>query len=225
MRVPGLFLGVLSLSWTFPSAAADRIFEFGLVVCQQQQFAAPVVALSSVQSSELVVPIAALDLPSGDSLPPDEGRPCADVLTDLTRGGYALAASTPITRRAHPPEDVFLRPKPSVTERLEWTIQLTSSVALLSCDPLSDRVASFADGANPSQWTIREGSSCAAYLAGMLALGGEIIARHAVAPPGSTPPAGPVTVYAAYELIRAFPAPDQSLPRNPRINKGRDRLP
>ncbi|MDA0207453.1 MAG: hypothetical protein O3A53_14885 [Acidobacteria bacterium] len=224
MRFPGFIVGVLLLTSTSPAAAADRIFEFGLVVCQQQEFAAPVVVLSSVQSSELVVPVAALDLPPEDSLPPDEGRPCADVLTDLTRSGYALAASTPISRRAPPPEDIFLRRKPSATERLEWTIQLTNSVALLSCDPLSDVVASFADGAAPPVLSIPEGSSCAVYLAAMLALGGEIIARNAVAPPG-TPPAGPVTVYTAYELIRAFPAPDQNLPRFPRINNGRDRLP
>jgi hypothetical protein len=224
MRFPGLIVGVLLLTSTFPFAAADRIFEFGLVVCQPQEFAAPVVVLSSVQSSELVVPVAALDLPSEDSLPPDEGRPCAEVLTDLTRGGYALAASTPISRRAPPPEDIFLRRKPSVTERLEWTIQLANSVALLSCEPLSDAVVSFADGANPSAWSIAEGSSCAGYVAAMLALGGDIIARNAVAPPG-TPPAGPVTVYTAYELIRAFPALHQNLPRTPRINNGRDRLP
>jgi hypothetical protein len=224
MRFPGVIVGVLSLTSAFPVAAADRIFEFGLVVCQPQAFAAPVVVLSSVQSSELVVPVAALDLPPEDSLPPDEGRPCADVLTDLTRDGYALAASTPISRRAPRPEDIFLRRKPSVTERLEWTIQLTDSVALLSCEPLSDTVAGFADGANPSLWSIREGSSCAVYLAAMLALGGDIIARNAVAPPG-TPPAGPVTVYTAYELIRAFPALDPDLPRLPRINNGRNRLP
>lgn len=225
MRVPGLFLGFLWLGLSFPSAAAERIFEFGLVVCQQQAFAAPVVVLSSVQSSELVVPVAALELPAEDSLPPDEGRPCADVLTDLTRSGYSLAASTPISRRAPPPEDIFLRNKPSVTERLEWTIQLTDSVALLSCEPLSDAVASFADGATPPIFTIQPGSSCAVYLAAILALGGEIIARHAVAPPGSTPPAGPVTVYTAYELLRTYPAPNQNQPRVPRINQGRDRLP
>lgn len=225
MRVPGLFLGFLFLFWTVPSTAAERIFEFGLVVCRQQAFAAPVVALSSVQSSELVVPVAALGLPSQASLPPDEGRPCTDVLTDLTRGGYVLAASTPISRRSPPPEDIFLRNKPSVTERLEWTIQLSDSVALLSCDPLSDAVASFADGATPPIFAIQPGSSCAVYLAAMLALGGEIIARHAVAPAGSTPPAGPVTVYTAYELRRTYPAPDQNLPRGPRINQGRSRLP
>jgi hypothetical protein len=225
MRFPGLIVGVLLLAWSFPAGAADRVFEFGLVVCQQQALAAPVVVLSSVQSSELVVPVATLDLPPGDSLPPDEGRACADVLTDLTRDGYALAASTPISRRAPPPEDIFLRRKPSITERLEWTIQRTNSVALLSCEPLTDMVASFADGASPAELSVPQGSSCAVYLAAMLALGGEIIARHAVTPPGSAPPAGPVTVYTAYELIRTFPAPDQSLPHLPRPNKGRDRQP
>ncbi len=225
MRFHGLIVGVLLLVSNFPTAAADRIVEFGLVVCQQQQFAPPVVVLSSVQSSELVVPVAALDLPPEDSLPPDEGRPCADVLTDLTRDGYALAASTPISRRSPPPEDIFLRRKPSVTERLEWTIQLSESVALLSCEPLSDAVASFADGAMTPVFSIQEGSSCAVYLAAMLALGGEIIARHAVTPPGSTTPTGPVTMYTAYELIRRFPAADQDLPRLPRINRGRNRLP
>jgi hypothetical protein len=203
----------------FPAAAAERIFEFGLVVCLQQELAAPVVVLSSVKSSELVVPVATLDLP------PDEGRPCADVLTDLTRDGYTLEASTPISRRAPAPEDIFLRRKSSVTERLEWTIQRSDSVALLSCEPLSDTVASFADGASPAELSVPEGSSCAVHLAAMLALGGEIIARNAVAPPGSTPPAGPVTVYTAYELIRSFPAPDQNLPRLPRINMGRGRQP
>jgi hypothetical protein len=225
MRVPGLFVGFLWLVSNFPAAAADRVVEFGLVVCQQQQFAAAAVVLSSVQSSELVVPVvAALGL-RADGLPPDEGRPCADVLTDLTRAGYSLAASTPISRRAPPPEDIFLRNKPSVTERLEWTIQLANSVALLSCEPLSDAVASFADGATPPIFSIQPRSSCAVYLAAMLALGGEIIARHAVTPPGSTPPVGPVTVYTAYELLRRVPAPDQNLPRLPRINQGRDRLP
>lgn len=224
MRVPGLLVGILWLVSNFSAAAAERIVEFGLVVCQQQQFAAPVVVLSSVQSSELVVPVAALDLPA-ESLPPDEGRPCADVLTDLTRVGYTLAASTPISRRAPPPEEIFLRNKPSVTERLEWTVQLTNSVALLSCEPLSDAVASFADGAVPPIFSIQPGSSCAVYLAAMLALGGEIIARHAVTPPGGTTPAGPVAVYTAYELLRRVPAPDQDLPRLPRINQGRDRLP
>lgn len=218
MRVPGLFLGFLLLGVNFPAAAAERIFEFGLVVCQQQ---AGVVVLSSVQSSELVVPVAALDLPSQSSLPPHEGRPCADLLTDLTRDGYALTASTPISRRAHPPTDVFLRSKPPVTERLEWTIQLTNSVALLSCEPLSDAVANFADGAAPPIFTIQPGSSCAVYLAALHALGGEIIARHAAAPPGGTSPAGPVTVYTAYELVRAYAAPDQNLPRVPRIKQGR----
>jgi hypothetical protein len=218
-------VGVLLFGWNSPAAAADRIVEFGLVVCQQQAFAAPLVVLSSVRSSELVVPVAALDLPSQDSLPPDEGRPCADVLTDLTRAGYALIASTPISKRAPPPEEIFLRNKPSVTERLEWTIQLSDSVALLSCEPLSDSVASFADGATPPVFSIQPGSSCAAYLAAMLVLGGEIIARHAVTPPGSTTPGGPVTVYTAYELMRIFPAPNQDLPRVPRINQGRARLP
>jgi len=225
MRFPGLIVGVLLLTSASPTAAAVRIVEFGLVVCQQQAFAPPVVVLSSVQSSELVVPVAALALLPEDSLPPDEGRPCADVLTDLTRSGYALAASTPISKRAPPPEDIFLRRKPSVTERLEWTIKLTDSVALLACDPLSDAVVSFADGAANPVLSIREGSSCAVHLAAMLVLGGEIIARHAVTPPGSTAPAGPVTVYTAYELIRKFSAADQDLPRLPRINKGRDRLP
>lgn len=225
MRFHGLIIGVWLVVSNFPVSAADRIAEFGLVVCQQQAFAPSVVVLSSVQSSELVVPIASLDLPPEDSLPPDEGRPCADVLTDLTRSGYALAASTPISRRAPPPEDIFLRRKPSVTERLEWTIKLTNSVALLSCEPLTDAVASFADGATPPVFTIQPGSSCAVYLAAMLVLGGDITARHAVTPPGSTTPAGPVTVYTAYELIRRFPAVDQDLPRLPRINQGRDRLP
>jgi hypothetical protein len=221
MRVPGFFLGLGLLAWTSPSAGAERIFEFGLIVCQQQAVAAPVVVLSSVQSSELVVPVAALNLPSQASLPPHEGRPCADLLTDLTREGYALSASTPISRRAHPPEDVFLRSKPAVTERLEWTVKLTDSVALLSCEPLSDAVRSFADGATPPIFTIQPGSSCAVYLAAMLALGGEIIARNAVTPAGSSSPAGPVTVYTAYELVRTYAA-DQGLPRLPRI---RARLP
>lgn len=225
MRIPGLIGGVLLLASSFPSLAADRIVEFGLVVCQQQAFAAPLVVLSSVQSSELVVPVAALDLPPEDSLPPDEGRPCADVLTDLTRSGYALAASTPISRRSPPPEDIFLRRIPPVTERLEWTIQLTNSVALLSCEPLTDAVASFADGDAAPVLSVPEGSSCAVYLSALLALGGDIIARHAVTPPGSTTLTGPVTTYMAYELIRRFPAADQDLPRLPRINQGRDRLP
>lgn len=223
MRVPGLFLGCLLLGLSLPSAAAERIFEFGLVVCQQQVIG-PVVVLSSVQSSELVVPVAALNLASQASLPPHEGRPCADLLTDLTRSGYILTASTPISRRAHPPEDIFLRNKPPVTERLEWTIQLSDSVALLSCEPLSDAVASFADGATPPIFTIQPGSSCAVYLAAMHALGGEIIARHAVTPPGGTSPAGPVTVYTAYELTRIFAAPNQE-PRVPRVKQGRARLP
>ena len=223
MRVIGLFLGFSLLGWTVPCSAAERIFEFGLIVCQQQPFASPVVVLSNVASSELVVPVSTLDLPSEDSLPPNEGRPCADVLTDLTREGYALAASTPISKRAHPPEDMFLRNKPSITERIEWTIQLSDSVALLSCEPLSDAVASFSDGATPPLFTIQPGSSCAAYMAAILALGGEIIARHAVTPPGSTPPAGPVTAYTGYELTRAVAAADQE-PRVPRIKQGRARL-
>ena len=148
MRVPGIFLGFLLLTWTFPASAAERIFEFGLVVCQQQTFAAPVVVMSNVASSELVVPVASLSMPSEASLPPYEGRPCADLLTDLTRSGYVLAASTPFSKRSPPPEEIFLRNKPSVTERLEWTIQLRDSVALLSCQPLVDAVASFADGAH-----------------------------------------------------------------------------
>ncbi len=225
MRIPGLFLVFLFLIPYFPAAAADRIVEFGLVVCQQQQFTAPVVVLSSVQSSELLVPTGSLDLPAADSLPPDEGRPCADVLTDLTRVGYALAASTAISRQSPPPEAIFLRNKPSVTERLEWTVQLTDSVALLSCEPLSDAVVSFADGAAPAAFTIQPGASCAVHLAAMLARGGEIIARHAVTPPGSTTPGGPLTAFTAYELLRRVPAPDQDLPRLPRINQGRGRLP
>ena len=59
----------------------------------------------------------------------------------------------------------------------------------------------------------------------MLATGGEIITRNAVTPPGDTTPAGPVTVYTAYELLRRFSVPDQDMPRVPRINQGRDRLP
>lgn len=224
MRVPGLFLVFCLLISYFPAVAADRIVEFGLVVCRQEQFAAPVVVLSSVQSSELVLPVGTLDLPA-DSLPPDEGRPCADVLTDLTRVGYALTASTPISRRAPPPEEIFLRNKPTVTERLEWTVQLTNSVALLSCEPLADSVASFADGAAPPAFTIQPGASCAVHMAAMLALGGEIVARHAVTPPGSVTPAGPVTVFTAYELVRRLTAPDQDLPRLPRVNQGRGRLP
>lgn len=223
MRIPGLITGLLLLGSTFPSSAAERIFEFGLIVCEQQS-TAPVVVQSNVASSELIVPVARLEPASADSLPPDEGRPCADVLTDLTRSGYVLGASTPITRRAHPPEEIFLRNKPPVTEKLEWTLQLDDSIALLSCEPLSDAVANFSHGVTPPIFTIQPGSSCAAYLAAMLALGGEIIARHAVAPQGSTPPAGPVTVYTAYEMLRAFPALDQT-PRVPRINQGRARLP
>lgn len=224
MRVPGLFLVFSFLISYFPAGAAGPIVEFGLIVCEQQQSADPVVVMSSVQSSELVLPAASLDLPA-DSLPPDEGRPCADVLTDLTRVGYVLTASTPVSRRAPSPEQRFPRSKPTVTERLEWTVQLTDSVALLSCEPLSDAVVSFADGATPPAFTIRPGSSCAVYLAGLLGLGGEIIARNAVTPPGGTTPGGPVTVFTAYELLRRLPAPDQELPRLPRINQGRGRLP
>jgi hypothetical protein len=222
MRVPGLFLGFLLLVWNVPASAADRIVEFGLVVCRQQQFAPPVVVLSSVQSSELIVPVASLDLPP-DDLPPDEGRPCADVLTDLTRDGYELIASTPITQRSPAPEEIFLRKKPALLERLEWTLQLTNSVALLSCLPLSDTVGDFSDGADPSGFSVPQGSSCAVHLAAIMALGGKIISRHAATPPGSTPPGGPVTAYTAYELLRTFLASEQDATRLPRINNGRNR--
>src|SRR5690606_13062831 len=131
MRIPGLITGLLLLGSTLPSSAAERIFEFGLSVCEQQS-TAPVVVQSNVASSELIVPVARLEPSSADSLPSDEGRPCADVLTDLTRSGYVLGASTPITRRAHPPQEIFLRNKPPVTEKLEWTLQLDDSIALLS---------------------------------------------------------------------------------------------
>lgn len=225
MQAPGLFLVFLFLISYFPATAAKRVVEFGLVVCQQQEFAAPVVVLSSVQSSELVLPVTALDMPADSmpaNMPADEGRPCADVLTDLTRVGYTLAASTPVSRRAPQPEEIFLRNKPTITDRLEWTVQLTDSVALLSCEPLSDAVTSFADGAAPPAFTVQPRSSCAMHLAALLALGGDIIGRNPTPPPGSTTPSGPVAVYTAYELVRRPAAPEQDVPR---INQGRNRLP
>lgn len=222
MRLATIVLCHLSLVLAPGLFASSHIVEIGLVVCQQQTVAAPVVVLASVQSSEILVPVASLDLPP-EGLPPQEGRPCAEVLSDLTREGYELVAATPITKRLPPPKENFLLRRPPTIERLEWTIKLPTSIALLSCEPLSDAVVLFSDGANPSDFLVPPGASCTVHLAAILVQGGEIVGRNAVAPAGVTPPTGPVSVYIAYELRRRLP--EQILPRLPRTNNGRDRLP
>jgi hypothetical protein len=203
-------------------SAAGDIVERALVMCQQQVAAAPVVALASIQSSEILVPVASTDLPPED-LPPQEGRLCAELLSDLTREGFALVASTPILKRSPKPQENFLLREPPVTEQLQWTIRLPGSIAMLLCNPLTDAVIRFSDGASPSDFFVPPGASCTVHLAAILVQGGEILSRTAVWPAGAIVPVGPSSVYTAYELMRRFPAGNQ--PRLPRINNGRDRLP
>jgi hypothetical protein len=213
------FLAFVTASSLF---ASSHIVERGLVVCQQQPSAAPVVVLASVQSSEILVPVGSLDLPA-EGLPPQEGRPCAEVLSDLTREGFALVASTPFLKHSPKPEENFLLRQPAAVERLEWTIQLSDSVALLMCDPLADTVVMFSDGASPSDHFVPPGANCTAHLAALLVQGGEIFSRGSALAAGTVAPNGPISVYTAYELMRTLP--EDEVPRLPRTNNGRNRTP
>ncbi len=200
------------------TASAQTIFEFGLIVCQQQPTGGPLVVLSSVRSSELLIPVATLDL--AEELPPDEGRSCAEVLSDLTRENYELLATTPVSKRFPTPQQGFLERLAIAAQRLQWTIKLRDSVALMTCDPLADQVIDFSDGASPSEYFVPAGASCAVHLAAILARGGEIVGRSAVTPASDASPTGAVEVYTAYELVRTI---DADLPRLPRSNQGRSR--
>lgn len=220
MRLVALFFICLAPALMSPLRAVGQVVEFGLIVCQQKEFTAPVAVLASIQSSELLIPVT-LDLPT--DLPPHEGRPCAELLSDLTREGYKLTASTPISKRLPAPEVNFLRRQQPMVERLEWTIQLDSSIAILTCNPLVDKVVRFSDGETPSEFYVPEGASCAVHLSAILALGGEILGRTAVATPTNSFPSGPVTAYTAYELIHRIPQQEQALPRLPRSDNGRAR--